>query len=389
MPFLYLPNEILLFIAAYLEPRARYLKPCDLYHLILTNRRLANLLLPQLNVIACYNQDTSKEALYRAAAARNEENVRHFLENGRFFEVRQRNVSGDWPWVVIWNTRPKERVPGPCPNNVVEAVMRQGAGLVLDWVGVEHSALHWGVSRGDTGLVRHLLDQGAGVDFEYTKDWPPEVWGCALPMGTPFKWDSGPLHKAAHLGDSEMVLLLLERGIGVNTQDQLGRTALDAGIDGWHESVVQLLLGKGADINLPNRLGYNTFHEALKTGNNSIVELLIENGADVHAVGNNGQTALHLAAENEHEVMLLLLLKQGIDVSVKDNNGNTALHIAAGRGQVDCVCALLCFGADAQLVNDKEQAPLELAEGFENEAEISYFLNRSLSCAGQIFNRVL
>lgn len=254
--------------------------------------------------------------------------------------------------------------------------MNQGAGLVLDWVGVEHSGLHWGVSTGDVALVRHLLDQGASLDFEYTKDWPAEVWGCTLPMGTPFKWDSGPLHKAAHLGDSKMVLLLLERGIGVNTQDQLGRTALDAGIDGWHRPVVQLLLGKGADINLTDQLGYTTFHGALKTGNNSIVELLIENGADIHAVGNNGQTALHLAVENEHEVMLLLLLKQGIDVSVKDNNGNTALHIATGRGQVECVRALLCFGADPESMNDKGQIPLQLAKDFDNEAEISFFLNQ-------------
>lgn len=382
MPFLYLPNEILLFIAAYLKPRARYLKPCDLYHLMLTNRRLTNLLLPQLNAIACYNQDTSKEALYRAAAAKNETNVRLFLENGRFFEVRRPTVDGAWPWPVIWNTRPKKRIPGPCPNIVVEAVMKQGAGLVLDWVGVEHSALHWGVSRGDIGLVRHLLDQGAGMDFEYTKDWPIEVWGgSALPMSIPFKWDSGPLHKAAYLGDSAMVLLLLERGIGVNTQDHLGRTALDAGIDGWHEALVQMLLEKGADINLPNQLGYTAFHGALKTGNDSIVRLLIEKGANIHAVENNGQTALHLAAENEHEAMLLLLLKQGIDVLVKDKSGNSALHVAVGRGQAECISILLCFGADPALTNDKEQIPLDLVKemGFENEAELSHMLNQCSS----------
>lgn len=380
MPFLYLPNEVLLFVAAYLEPRARYLKPCDLYHLVLTNRRLSNLLLPQLTAIACYNQDTSKEALYRAAAAGNEKNVRLLLNNGRFFEVRQRNIGGAWPWQIIWNTLPRERVPGPCPEDVVNAVMKQGAGLVLEWVGVEYSALHWGISRGDIGLVRDLLDQGAGMDFEYTKDWPLDMWGVvALPTGALFKWDYGPLHKAAYLGDSAMVLLLLERGIRVNTQDKLGRTALDAAIDGWHEALVMILLEKGADINLPNQCGHTAFHGALKTGNEAIVRLLIENGADITASGNNGETALHLAAENEHEAMLLLLLKEGIGAFATDNNGNIALHIAVGRGQAGCIEMLLCFGGGgSEIKNDEGKIPLQMMEGmdFENEKELRHLLGQ-------------
>lgn len=379
MPFLYLPNEILLFIAAYLEPRARYLKPCDLYHLMLTNRRLTNLLLPQLSAIACRNQDTSKEALYRAAAAQNEKNVRLLLDNGRFFEVRQRNIDSTWPWQIIWSTCPKERAPGPCPNDVVAAVMKQGAGLVLEWIGIEHCALHWGISRGNTGFVRDMLDQGASGDFEYTKDWP-QAWGeVAPPMGAPFKWDYGPLHKAAYLGDLAMVRLLLERGIGVNTQDHFGRTALDAAIDGWHEAVVVMLLGKGADVNLPNHLGHTAFHGALKVGSGVIVRLLIDNGADINAVGNNGETALHMAAENEHEAMLVLLLRQGIDVTAKDKSGNTVLHVAAGRGQAGCISTLLRFGADAKIRNNKEEVSLQMVEGmnFENEEQLKYLLNQS------------
>lgn len=378
MPFLYLPNEILLFIAAYLEPRARYLKPCDLYHLMLTNRRLTNLLLPQLSAIACYNQDTSKEALYRAAAAQNEKNVRLLLDNGRFFEVRQRNVGGTWPYQIIWSACPKERVPGPCPDDVVAAVMKQGAGLVLEWIGVEHCALHWGVSRGNIRLVRDMLDQGASADFEYTKDWP-QAWGeVAPPMGAPFKWDYGPLHKAAYLGDLAMVRLLLERGIGVNTQDQFGRTALDAAIDAWHEAVVVMLLEKGADVNLPNHRGHTAFHAALKVGSDVIVRLLIENGADINAAGNNGETALHMAAENEHEAMLVLLLRQGTEVMTKDKSGNTALHVAAGRGQAGCISTLLRFGADPEIRNNKEEVALQIVEsmGFENEEQLRYLLNQ-------------
>lgn len=260
------------------------------------------------------------------------------------------------------------------------AVMKQGAGLVLDWVGVEHSALHWGISRGDIGLVRDLLDQGAGMDFEYTQDWPLDMWGVAeLPTGAPFKWDYGPLHKAAYLGDSAMVLLLLERGIGVNTQDQLGRTALDAAIDGWHEALVMILLEKGADINLPNQRGRTAFHGALKTGNEAIVRLLIENGADITASGNNGETALHLAVENEHEAMLLLLLNKGIEVLATDNNGNIALHIAVGRGQAECIGMLLCFGGGgSEIRNDEGKVPLQMMEGmnFENEKELRHLLGQ-------------
>lgn len=287
-------------------------------------------------------------------------------------------MGGVWPWQVVWRAGPKKCVLGPCPSDVVAAVMEQGAGLVLEWIGIEHCALHWGVSRGDVGLVRDMLDQGASTDFEYTKDWPQELGEVAPPMSAPFKWDYGPLHKAAYLGDLAMVQLLLGRGIGVNTQDQFGRTALDAAIDGWHEAVVAVLLEKGADVNLPNHHGHTAFHGALKVGSDVMVRLLIENGADINAVGNNGETALHMAAENEHEAMLVLLLRQGTEVTTKDKSGNTALHVAAGRGQAGCISTLLRFGADPKIKNNKEEVSLQMVEGmgFENEAQLKYLLDQ-------------
>lgn len=370
MPLLDLPNELFLTIANFLEPLARYRKPCDIYHLTLTNRRFANLLIPKLTALACHNQDMSKEALYRAAAFHNEPNVRLLLNKGKFLEVRQRRTD---TWETVWNTRPKQRTAEICPDDVVAFVVEQGADLVLDWIGVEHCALHWGVSRGDASLARDVLRCGAAVEFRYVADWPVEIWGplALLPPSIPFSWDSGPLHKAAYLGGLEMVRLLVENGVGVNVQDQLGRTALDAGIDGGHEGVVRYLLECGADINLPNRRGQTAFHEALKTGDDVMVRLLIGKGADIHAVERKGRTALHLAAENEHEVMMLLLLKEGLDVGVRDKDGNTALHVAAERGQVGCVRRLLAFGADAKGVNGCAKTPLELVMtvGFEHEHE--------------------
>lgn len=99
------------------------------------------------------------------------------------------------------------------------------------------------------GILHHdiamlVIEHGAEVNIEWT--------------------DSGisPLHRAASLGDIELIKKLLEKGANVNKLANLGLTAVQ----------------------------WSTFQS-----NPEVVKLLIEHGADIQIKAANGMTALHFA----------------------------------------------------------------------------------------------
>ncbi|XP_042405712.1 probable E3 ubiquitin-protein ligase XBOS36 isoform X1 [Zingiber officinale] len=131
---------------------------------------------------------------------------------------------------------------------------------------------------------------------------------------------SSPLHIAAAGGHSEIVLLLLEHGAGVNSRSFYGRTPL---------------------------------MEACRSGCWEAVQALLVFDCDVSKGSYwNGRTALHSAAEGGHVACIRLLvagfLSAGGDEAKLDgfvnqaaSSGVTALHLAALSGNAGCVRLLL------------------------------------------------
>lgn len=93
--------------------------------------------------------------------------------------------------------------------------------------------------------------------------------------------DPDAIVTAALLGDFDAAELLVKRGIDINAQDEIGRTAIMAAIEeGWAGTAwVEFLIENGADVNILDKDGDSALDIAKYRRRNDIVELLLANGA--------------------------------------------------------------------------------------------------------------
>ncbi|KAJ1473592.1 ankyrin repeat-containing domain protein, partial [Baffinella frigidus] len=94
-----------------------------------------------------------------------------------------------------------------------------------------HTALHIAVLQRHGGIVRLLLDHGAGVNTQAAND------------------GATPLHCAAEPGHGDMFQLLLDNGADFNLKTNSGDTVLLTASEPGHDAIVQQLLDLGADVN--------------------------------------------------------------------------------------------------------------------------------------------
>lgn len=133
-----------------------------------------------------------------------------------------------------------------------------------------------------------------------------------------------PLHYAAGLGRSELVLALLEHGSPLETRDADAKTPLHLAIEEEHNAVVDDLLRHGADVN--SLLGGLTLlMRATYHGDLELVRRLIAHRASLDVVGKDNMTALHLAARSGRVGVAKLLIEAGCDKSI----------VAAGRSPAE------------------------------------------------------
>ena len=114
------------------------------------------------------------------------------------------------------------------------------------------------------------------------------------------------LMRAALIGQTDAVTVLLDRGLDVNAKDSQGRTALMEATYGGHYDTVKTLLDRGAAPNLADDTGWTALMEAVSKGNYESAVLLVERGSDVNARTRQGWTALKATARGNYAITKLL-----------------------------------------------------------------------------------
>ena len=203
----------------------------------------------------------------------------------------------------------------------VRALLSQGADP--NEIDVDaNSAIVYAAERGDTAMVRLLLERNAD--------------SCLL--GT--SWQGTALWMASSNGHPETITALLESVAGYdNEADTTDRTRL-------RERLKALLLGHTADFNVQQDFTKQTpLMEAADENHLSLAKLLLEAGADVNYQDSCDCTALMYAAKQGHFEMVQILLQAGARCNVKNAMGISILEEAIGGGHTEVEEFLRSVGA--------------------------------------------
>jgi serine/threonine protein kinase len=114
------------------------------------------------------------------------------------------------------------------------------------------------VQSGDRHTLRELLDRGSSPNVA--------------------DGQTSPLHQAVHLGDSEAVLMLLQKGANPSARNPSGETPLHEAMRRHDHGMVGNLLDFGANPNLPDRYGLRPLQVAGYDG--YLLRKLREKGAN-------------------------------------------------------------------------------------------------------------
>ncbi|KAF2736971.1 hypothetical protein EJ04DRAFT_574998 [Polyplosphaeria fusca] len=176
----------------------------------------------------------------------------------------------------------------------------------------------------------------------------------------PVQVDDEAVVRAAAAGLKNVLLVLLERGIGdPDSADKHGRTPLSYACEHGKDETVDILLKKHVNIDSVSKIdGSTPLHFAIESGNIRTVRLLIQKHVNVNIVDHANEHALlrvawggrhperHLDA-SDASYMMSLILKRKPDLEIKGNNAGTALWEAVNaRKYPDMVDQLIKAGSD-------------------------------------------
>lgn len=234
-----------------------------------------------------------------------------------------------------------------------------------------NTALIIAAGRGQTEVIKHLLQAGAS---------PDEATSEGL-------FDSkSALSWSASQGRGAAAAMLIQAGANVLMPQPrgvfAGKTPLQWASSQGRTDVVNLLLSAGAEVDFASDTGSfrgkNSLMWCSSQGRLDTVAALLQHGSKVNAVDMDNVSALMWASGSEvadeghkrgmfsaankgHIDVVQLLLRYGAHPDLQDKDGISALMYAAFNGHVGAVRALMCAGADVTLKNRAGHTALQLA----------------------------
>ena len=152
------------------------------------------------------------------------------------------------------------------------------------------------------------------------------------------RWKSTLLHKAAMLGYTDAMIVLLENGARPDERSRFEYTPLIEAAREGKVDAVTILLEHGASVNAANDQGGIALTFAAENGHNEVAKILLESGSTINNQDGVGYTPLTYAAENGNTVLATDLLKRGALTELLPNQGEeTAFIKASSNGYNDIV----------------------------------------------------
>lgn len=194
---------------------------------------------------------------------------------------------------------------------------------------------------------------------------------------TPYFPQRARFHRATIEGNTAIIQQFIEqKNCIVYEQDKDGWTLLHKVATWGHIEIVQLLINQNINLNTKNRFGETALHKAAERGHINIVDALIRAGANIHAQDNIGQTPLHEAVVGHYTNIVRVLIEAGANPDLKNKASWTPLHEAAARGYTDIV-QLFFAHADLDIKDNKGRTAFGLAIEFGHTPIVNFLKFRS------------
>ena len=227
------------------------------------------------------------------------------------------------------------------------------------------------------------LEKAAGAGYIETVkaliDGNVRIRMCQTKGNIPTEDDGGPLlesalHKAAEMGQVDILALLLDRTEAPTLLDRVnrsGETALYAAVRQREIKTASLLVRNGANPDLfPGSIGVPAICSAADKGDLELIMLLGDAGANVNAWRHtDGASALAIASLRGDLEVVSYLLHKGANMNMSTkSSGSPPLLLAACSGHVGVISELLHYGAPINnSKNNSGASPLFIA------AQIGHF----------------
>lgn len=160
----------------------------------------------------------------------------------------------------------------------------------------EITALYEATISGYKNIVKLLVENGAKLDII------DDIYKRSL------------LHEAVRFKSIDIVNILIDANINLDTRDCEGKSALHFAASNGHFKIAQQLINAGISLNLVTEKGYyseTALHNAIEFNHNEIATLLIYSGADLNIKRDyfDSKTAIDIAVENENIDLVRLLME--------------------------------------------------------------------------------
>lgn len=113
-----------------------------------------------------------------------------------------------------------------------------------------------------------------------------------------------PLHAAIYAGQGAIVTYLLDEGVGLESRDDAGATALFRAFGTGRIDLAGQLIAAGADIFATSDIGTRVFDMVLSSGSEHYLHWFLCKGLSLEHQNAKGSTALHFACHSSNVAMV-------------------------------------------------------------------------------------
>lgn len=175
-----------------------------------------------------------------------------------------------------------------------------------------------------------------------------------------------PLWIAVWNNDTAMVRLLIRNDANVNqplvNKDGVSLTCIEVACQNGSTDIVKILVDRGVNVNAKGYDGHTPLRIASRNGYPDIVKFLISKGAAIDSEGDDLATPLESAAGKGHLEIVIQLTEAGARVNHQDKDKDTPLHEAARGGYLEVVQYLLSKDADTSLKDNDGSSAEDIAK---------------------------